>query len=380
MSRSAIVIYRQHLLNSTETFIQAQAEALQDFTPYYIGSRLVQGLPLPQERSLVVSRGGLVGKIKEVSSKLRGFDPTFVQQVRNFNPVLIHAHFGPDGAMALPLARDLQIPLLVTFHGFDITVKDERVKPSFSNWVYLSRREALKSEAQLFIAVSEFIKEKLLEQGFPPDKVVVHYIGIDTELFQPVQEVQREPVVLFVGRLVEKKGCEYLIRAMSKVQAEMPEVELVVIGDGPLRPSLEQLASELLQRYQFLGVQPPASVRSWMNRVKIFCVPSIIAKSGDAEAFGIVFAEAQAMGLPVVSFASGGIPEAVAHGETGFLVAEHDWEKLAKNIMHLLKDQILWQQFSQKGQERVQRLFSLQKQTGLLEDIYKQVLDKKWSS
>lgn len=117
-----------------------------------------------------------------------------------------------------------------------------------------------------------------------------------------------------------------------------------------------------------------------MNRVKIFCVPSIIAKSGDAEAFGIVFAEAQAMGLPVVSFASGGIPEAVAHGKTGFLVAEHDWEGLAKNIMHLLKDQILWQQLSQKGQERVQSLFSLQKQTGLLEDIYKQVLDKKGSS
>ncbi len=368
--KPVVLIYRNFLLKPSETFVRSQAETLQHFLPHYVGLRLVQGLMLPEERTLIVNRGGLLGKMREVSTKLRGFAPTFVQQVKNLHPALIHAHFGQDGAMALPLVKDLQVPLLVTFHGYDVTTIDKYAEQSVSQRIYFSRREALKREAKLFIAVSEFIKKKLLEQGFPPDRVIVHYIGVDTELFQPNPTVQREPVVLFVGRLTEKKGCEYLIRAMRAVQAVMPEVELVVIGDGQLRSSLEQLAEKSLKRYRFLGVQPPESVRFWMQQAKIFCVPSITAKSGDSEGFGLVFAEAQAMGLPVVSFASGGIPEAIAHGETGFLAAERDSEKLAAYILRLLEDQELWQKFSQKGQERVRTLFNLHHQTRALESIY----------
>jgi glycosyltransferase involved in cell wall biosynthesis len=365
-----IVIYRHLLLQPSETFIRGQAEALEHFTPYYVGSRLVQGLPLPKERTLVVNRGGLLGKMSEISSKLGGFAPTFVRQVGNLNPALIHAHFGQDGAMALPIAGGLRVPLLVTFHGFDITVKDEHAEKSIGQWTYLRRREVLKRKVHLFVAVSEFIKEKLLEQGFPANKILVHYIGVDTKLFQPDPAIKRQPIVLFVGRLVEKKGCEYLIQAMRRVQIVMPEAELVVIGDGLLRSSLERQAKETLRCYQFLGVQLPESVRAWMNQVKVFCVPSITAMSGDSEGFGLVFAEAQAMGLPVVSFASGGIPEAVAHGKTGFLAAERDMEGLAQYILRLLEDKELWHRFSQSGQERVRSNFELHNQTRALESIY----------
>lgn len=372
---SAVVIYCNYLLPHSETFVRSQAEALQDFIPYYAGCRRVPGLPLPQERTFVINNGGLFGKTSEVSYKLCGFAPTFLRQIRKLNPKLIHAHFGQNAAIALPLVRDLAVPLIVTFHGYDATVKDEYAcRSSNSHRLYLARRELLKHEAQLFIAVSEFIKDKLLDQGFPPDKIVVHYIGVDTELFQPNPSVQRQPVVLFVARLVEKKGCEYLIEAMSKVQATMPEVELVVIGDGPLRPSLEQLAGKMLQRYQFIGVQPSDIIRAWMNQAKVFCVPSITAKSGDSEGFGIVFAEAQAMGLPVVSFATGGIPEAVADCETGFLTTERDSEGLAAYILRLLKDEELWHKFSQNSQKRVRNSFNLQQQTRVLENLYKHMI------
>jgi glycosyltransferase involved in cell wall biosynthesis len=90
-----------------------------------------------------------------------------------------------------------------------------------------------------------------------------------------------------------------------------------------------------------------------------------------------VFVEAQAMGLPVISFANGGIPEAVTHGETGFLAAERDWKVLAEYILHLLEDEILWQRFSQKGQERVRTMFNLRSQTRALEEIYDAVLRRK---
>lgn len=248
--KSSIIIYCNRLLPHSETFVRSQAEALEQAIPHYIGLRLVPGLPLPKERTIVVNQGGLLGKSSEVTAKLWQFSPSFIQYLRNLNPALIHAHFGQAGAMVLPLARNLQLPLVVTFHGFDITTKDEHVKPSLEHWIYVRRRERLKREARLFIAVSEFIKKKLLELGFPEDKIVVHYIGVDTKLFQPISAVQRQPAVLFVARLVEKKGCEYLIKAMSKVQAAMPEVDLVVIGDGPLRPNLEQLAAKTLRRCQ----------------------------------------------------------------------------------------------------------------------------------
>lgn len=304
-----------------------------------------------------------------------GDSPGLHRRVQKLNPVLIHAHFGPDGVTVLPLSRKLQIPLLVTFWGFDATVKEEHARRStYGHRVYLRRREVLKREARLFIAVSEFIKGKLLEQGFPPEKIVVHYNAIDTEIFRPDPSVPREPVVLYVGRLVEKKGVEYLIRAMARVQEEVPETELVVIGDGPLRPKLEESARELLNRYRFLGIQPSPVVRDWMNRALLLGTPSVTASSGDSEGMPTVVLEAQAMGLPVVSTTHSGIPEAVAHGETGFLVAERDWESLAGCITLLLKDKTLWHQFSRKGQERMHATFSVHNQTRVLEDIYDRVI------
>jgi glycosyltransferase involved in cell wall biosynthesis len=374
-SKPAAVIYRDWLLPPSETFILAQAEALQRFTPYYVGLRLKKGLLVPEERTLVVNHGSLIGRVSEAPYKLVGFAPTFFQRVQKLNPMLIHAHFGISGAQALPLRHRLQVPMLVTYHGYEELITDEFARCSyFSHRVYLRRRELLKHETRLFIAVSNYSKENLLQQCFPPDKIIVHYIGVDTDVFQPNPAVLREPIVLFVGRLVEKKGCEYLIQAMSEVQAIKPEVKMVVIGDGELRPSLEKLAKEKLQRYQFLGVQPPEGVRAWMNRAKVFSVPSITAKSGDAEGFGMVFAEAQAMELPVVSFANGGIPEAVAHGEAGFLVAERNWQGLAKHILLLLERDDLWHRFSKFGLHRVRTSFNLQKQTAKLEDVYEQVL------
>ncbi len=376
-SKPVVVLYRySRLLGYSETFIRTQGEGLQRFIPYYVGLNRYGKLPLPVERTVVVNRGGVIGKAQEVLYKMGGVAPGLYRQVQKLNPVLIHAHFGPDGIRALPLARKLQVPLLVTFWGFDATMKDEYARRSsnYLNRGYLRRREVLKREARLFIAVSGFIKEKLLEQGFPPDKIVVNYNAVDTETFRPDPAMPREPVVLYVGRLVEKKGVEYLIQAMAQVQAEIPDAELVIIGGGPLRPKLEELAMKLLNRYRFLGVQPLPEVRTWMNRALLLGSPSVTASTGDSEGMPTVVLEAQAMGLPVVGTAHSGISEAVSHGETGFLVAERDWEALAKCIVRLLKDKTLWQRFSQRGQERMRAVFSVHNQVRELENIYDRVI------
>lgn len=375
--RKNIIVYRNHLLRTSETFIKFQSESLTQFTPYYVGTRWIKELPLPGDRLLVINRGNPLGKIHEFCSTSLRFSTNFLQQIRSVQPQLLHAHFAHDAVTALPIVRALNLPFIVTLHGFDVTVKDEFVENALVPRKYLSHRNQLKNAATLFIAVSAFIKHKALEQGFPSDRILVHYVGIDPDRFHPHPEIKRQPIVLFVGRLVEKKGCEYLLKAMAFVQAQMPEAQLIVIGDGPLRVSLETFAKGHLKRCLFLGIQTPDEIQAWMQRAKVFCVPSITAQSGDAEGFGMVFAEAQASGLPVVSSNSGGIPEAVADGQTGFLLPEKDIQGLATQILRLLQDQELWHRFSEEGQQHVRIHFNLRRQTRFLEEIYTESINQK---
>ena len=372
--KPTIIVYRDILLNISEGFVLSQGEALKDFVPHYFGSRLVTGLNVPLDRRLVLNRRGVRGNCAEMLFKLCGFAPRFSRAIRRLKPVLLHAHFGVDGAFILPVASAMHVPLVVTFHGYDATMHDAFARNAyFGLRLYVRRREELNREARLFIAVSGFIKRQLVERGFSEDKVLVHYMGVDVDLFRPDPNVCREPVILFVGRLSEEKGCEHLIRAVAKVQESVRDVKMVVIGEGVLRTRLERMAGERLLRYEFMGSQKQTVVRYWMNRARVLCVPSVAIDTGQAEAFGLVFAESQAMGLPVVSVATGGIPEAVAHGETGFLADKPDDALLAKYICLLITDRELLQRFSVAGRKRVESMFNLRRQTDELENVYRSI-------
>jgi colanic acid/amylovoran biosynthesis glycosyltransferase len=375
VSNPSILIYRNELLPSSETFILSQGEAMETFRSVYVGLKRVPGLELPDDRCIALSTGSFE-RAKAARFKFLGATKAEIAQLTAQRPALLHAHFGMDATSAMHLAARLGVPFLVTFHGFDATVRDEvfrRKSPALKQ--YVRRRHQLGRSASRIICVSEFIRGKVLAMGFPPQKTLVHYIGIDRQKFSPDLTVKRRPIVLFVGRLVEKKGCEYLIEAMKEVQ-ERVAAELVVIGDGEMREKLQRLASSTLRHFRFLGSCSSEIVRVWMNQARVFSTPSVVAKSGDAEGFGMVFAEAQAMGLPVASFASGGIPEAVEHGVTGLLAPERDVDQLAENIVTLLRNRSLWQQFSEAGKDRVARLFDLERQTAKLEEIYSEVIEE----
>jgi colanic acid/amylovoran biosynthesis glycosyltransferase len=351
-----VVVFSDHLLYPSETFIRAQADALSEFEPIYAGSRRVQGLNLPADRTFTINRGTLGSRLEEVSFKLLGFAPTLYRQLRLLNPILIHAHHGANGLRALPLAKNLDTPLIITFHGSDATATDLRhQKPHFGHRQYLKNRGRVQKRGALFLAVSEFIRKKLLQQGFPEDRVVLHYTGVDTKLFSPAS-TETTPTILFVGRLVKRKGAEFAIKATAEVQRQ---------------------ARETLSKYQFLGVQNHEEVRKWMNRASVFCAPSVRVASGEEEAFGMVYAEAQALAKPVVAFNSGGISEVVCHGTTGFLAAEHDWQGLAGHLLLLLQRADLRRQFGSAGRTRVLQHFDLAKRTRLLEEIYTSVSARK---
>jgi glycosyltransferase involved in cell wall biosynthesis len=372
-----VIIFSDHLLYASETFIHAPAHALTEFEPVFAGSRRVPGLDLPNERTYTINQGDFVGRLQEAAFKLFGFVPRLTRPLSALNPVLLHAHHGANGLRALPLARSLGIPLVVTFHGSDATATDLRnAKAPFGHRKYLARKQELQKGGTLFLAVSEFIRRKLLEQGFPEEKVKVHYTGVDTKKFQPAN-TENDPVILFVGRLVKRKGPDYLIRAAAQVQEQLPATELVIIGDGPLRADLEKQARESLRRYRFLGMRTPEEVGEWLDRASVFCGPSVKMPSGEEEAIGMVYAEAMAMEKPVVAFESGGISEIVSHGNTGFLAAERDSQSLAKYLSLLLQNAALRRRFGLAGRERVARYFDLDQQTRILETIYARVSGRK---
>lgn len=357
------------------TFVRAQALALRDYAPLFVGARRTEGLQLPADRVVVVHEGhARSGALREVPLKVLGYDPLFFRRVRRHAPVLVHAHFGPAALTALPLARWLGVPLVSTFHGYDASVADRfLVRANFSAARYTLRKRVLQREGRLFLAVSQYVRDRIVARGFPPDRVRVHYIGVDRELFSPDSSLQREALVLFVASLTEQKGGLHLLRAMREVQTRHPAVKLVVIGDGPMRAAMQD-AARALRGVEFLGVQPPSVVKEWMNRATVFCVPSIRAHNGAEEGFGIVFAEAQAMGLPVVSFRTGGIGEAVADRETGLLAEAGREDELAAHITTLLDDGPVWKRMSDAARERVAAHFDLRVQTAALERLYDEVL------
>ena len=374
-----VIFFTGLLLPPSETFIRAQGEALQQFTPFYVGSRGVTGLSLPSDRTYVINQGNFGGSAAEAIFKLTGRAPALYKKIQQLEPALIHAHFGVNGTLALPVAKRLNLPLITTFYGLDATLeRATSEQTSLTHQAYFRRQSALKREAQFFIAVSMFIKQKLLDQGFPADKVVTHYYGVDTQFFQPDPNTSRESVVLFVGRLTEKKGCEYLIKAMAQIQVSYPHIKLVILGDGSLRSELEALASQQLRNYSFLGMQSPEICKRWMQRSKLIVIPSVTATNGDSEGLPTVLLEAQAVGLPVIASMHAGIPEAVIHKETGFLAAERDWQQLANYISQLLENPDLWQRFSQRGQERIRLHFDLSKQAKGLENLYQTVLSRPY--
>jgi colanic acid/amylovoran biosynthesis glycosyltransferase len=370
----AVLIYRQALLPISETFIQAQAAALRSFRPRYVGLLpAAPSLPLPPDIILLSRTRSLISHGRTKLYTLAGIAPLFHHGVGLTRPALIHAHFAPDGATALPLADALQVPLLVTLHGYDVTTRDECLRKTLAGKLYLLRRSQLWERASLFLCVSGFIRDKALEAGFPKEKLRVHYIGIDRQVFRPA-EVPSGKLVLFVGRLVSKKGCIHLLQAMRRVQDSEPSARLVIMGDGPLRASLEKSAQNLQLRCEFLGGQPSSKVLEWIRRASLLCIPSVTAPDGDSEGLGMVILEAQATGRPVVGFRTGGIPEALRDEVTGLLAPSEDAEGLAGHILRYLQDEAFWQSSSARGIEWTAERFDLDRQTRELETIYEECL------
>jgi len=356
-----VVIYRSDLLPISETFVQEQASAVKGYNIGYVGLRRIKSSLLLSEPTIVLTRGD--GKLSSLLAKLYRCTrsaPSFHEKIAKMKPALLHAHFAPDGNVARHLATRLDIPLVVTLHGYDVNVRADFRRLYTDLW----------RDASLFLCVSKFIRDRAIQEGFPKDKLRVHYIGVNCSKFGVLPIKRDERLILFVGRLTEKKGCTYLLHAMERVQRVRPDAHLVIVGEGYLRTSLEISV-------KFLGSQSSTIVREYLAQAFCLCAPSVTATNGDSEGIPIIILEALACGLPVVSSYHAGIPEVVQSGRTGMLAPERDYNSLAEHILSLMNDRALWSSCSRSGAELVRAEFSIDSQTKLLEGIYDEV-DRKW--
>jgi colanic acid/amylovoran biosynthesis glycosyltransferase len=371
---SVVAVYRWTLLPPSETFIRNEALGLKRYSAVFVGGVREPGLQLPPSRTIVGMPGGHLRR--DIRRRLPMYDPARrVERLCRARRVeLVHGHFGPDGLSAMNLARELGVPLVVTFWGFDATMTDAALIDAGLG-DYVQRRAELFDEADLLISVSGFIADELRARGAPDSKLRVHHVGVPLD--SRPRTMQPDPVVLFVGRHVDKKGLGTLIDAMATVRAAVPAARLLVVGDGPLRTSHEARSRELGVDAEFAGWLTPTDVAEHMRTARVLCVPSQRAADGDAEGLPTVIPEACARGLPVVATRHSGIPEALGEDRGGLLANERDIETMARHLIAILTDDDLWRRLSESGRENARSNFDPHRQTAELESFYDEAMNRR---
>jgi glycosyltransferase involved in cell wall biosynthesis len=373
-----VLVVRSELLPYSETFVKQQILAYSHWKPILVGLRRIPGVPVEEldVRLLPVAKSLPQRAYRKLLAKLQ-VTPVGIRRLLGAEPVaLIHVHFGTDAVENWGWISSLRVPVIVTLHGYDINIDKQW-------WQSPARSRAQRRYPELllqiaanprvqFVAVSEAIRARAIEWGLPPERISLRHIGVNLSAFrqtgQPVE--RRPPRILFVGRLIEKKGGEYLIRAFARVRERLPAAELVMVGDGRLGGKLASLAAELKVPVQFAGVLSNELIQEQLHTTRVFCSPSITADNGDAEGLPIVILEAQACGVPVVTSARGGAQEGSVHGLTGYAFKEKDIDSLSEYLLRVLSDDALASSMSRAARRNIEENFELTACTGKLEELY----------
>jgi len=358
-----IAYFIRTYLFPSETFIYEEIKSIKRFKVVVLAPNVIDTHLFPYPDILTPwekRKTGFPPMRKVVEKKF------FYRILKQQNIRLIHAWYAWSGMMILPVCKKIKVPLIVSFHGMDVS----RLP---SHFLYHRHLLNLFNQADLFITRSFSMKEDVVKLGCPPEKVVVHYGGIDIDRFRPRGKKKKNSAkILMCGRMVEKKGFTYGILAFSRVLKRHPQASLTIIGYGKLRENLEKLVRSLKieDKVKFVGALPHLEVQRQMREADIFLSPNVTAKNKDKEGIPNVIKEAMATGLPVISTYHAGIPELIIEGETGFLVPEKDVEALTERLDYLLSHPELWDKMGKRGREVVKEKFNLARQVKELENIY----------
>ena len=281
---------------------------------------------------------------------------------------IFHFHFGQTGRLGAVVKKmGTPIRMVTSVHGYDV------------NRIPLQKGVDYYSELFVygdhFIANTEFTKTQVVNLGCDASTISVIPVGLHVRDFPfKARKIDDNETVqiLTVGRLVEKKGYQYSIRAIARLIKEGFNIHYTIAGGGPLRKELEQLTQNMgiSEQVSFIGETTQEEVIKLYERSHLFVLSSVTAKNGDKEGQALVLQEAQACGLPVVSTLHNGIPDGVLDGQSGYLVPEKDTDALSNATKRLMLNPSCWKEMGEAGREFVQRKYETKNLTSQLIKLY----------
>jgi glycosyltransferase involved in cell wall biosynthesis len=386
LSKETVAIYQREYLTISMTFIYRQLKGLdEEFKLLVMANRLnnvdifpweyIYSQPKTSFKEKAINK--LYKLIKSKYAALSNQQYNYYKNVLiNENVKLVHAHFGPSGLEILPLVKELGIPLLVTFHGYDAS-------RLLQNKKYVKQLKELFDYAYI-ITVSKNMRDRLIQYGADPSRIKVHYIGAPLQDFvfhnrkALNEKAKNSEMIKFlqVSNFVEKKGHKYTIKAFKEFLGVYPNSRLILAGDGPLRNSMEGLCNELNlnNHVQFIGKVTKPEVIKLMKEADVFLHHSVTAENGDQEGIPTVLMEAMGTGLTVISTYHSGIPELIIDGYNGFLVHEKDITGYVEKLKHVLNTD---NSIRKNAYNYVNKNFNIQIQNEELADIYRFVMNRE---
>ena len=339
----------------SETFIHDQVNGLPTNVHFLHGGYLpdqVFGNPLMAASLPTIFQGKLKSVVDRFSKKNRRKQlATYITKNR-IEAVI--AHYGPVGVEMVEVCEITNIPLLVYFHGYDCYRTSELKK-------FATAYRRLFDKAGVIFSVSKTMTEALNELGCPVEKIVYNPCGVKTADFKFVEAGKNPPVFLAIGRMVEKKGFKYLLKAFANLLSTGCEATLKIAGDGPQFSELKLLVNKLHieKNVEFVGRLTRAEVKTFLATGRALVQPSIIGSNGDCEGTPLSILEACAGGLPVIGSDVGGIPDVVNHEKSGLLVPPKNIAMLSDAMHNLAQNPQTASTFGQNARAIVEVNFSL---------------------
>lgn len=363
-----VLHFKTNYLNLSETFINRLVQNHQQFEPiiatcnprYYTEDVNLYSMP-----------ESTVKKIWDTFLLKLNKTPSFLYDViEKENPQVIHGHFGLDSYRLIGLKKTTNLPFIVNFYGYDVL----RLPKEFG---WKTRYKRLAKEGDLFFVGSEDMKANIIELGFPEKKIRILKLGMNLDDIRFEQRISAGPKLMMVGRMVEKKGFEYAIRAVALLQDQGTSVQLDLYGDGKLCQDLKKLANELNVDGQvtFHGQTENKIIFEELYKHEILLVPSVQARDGDREGIPQTTVEGMATGIPVIASDHAGLPELVIDEKTGLQVPQRDAKALSNAIEKYLSNPDLIPLISKRGRELVEEEHNISTQIEKAEQWYQSMLE-----
>jgi len=380
MGKRVVASYCSSFLKSEMLHIYRQLRALRGVDTFVVTKEVQNAERFPFERIEIIPkrRTNLLvhGWLKFVERRppivYRGEYQTLDSLLERHGADLMHIYFGHTGVHLLPFIEQWDKPCVVSFHGADVARKPE-IKD------YPAKLRRLFKAVPLVFARSQSLVDRLVHLGCPPGKLRINRTGIPLKEFP---FVDREPPrdgkwrVVQACRLIPKKGVATSLRGFAIFKKDNPGAEFFIAGKGPLQSELEMLAGGLgiLRDVHFVGFLPQPKLLELYASSHLFLHPSEISPNQDQEGVPNSVLEAMATGLPVVATRHGGIPEAVDHGLTGFLVAEEDHVGLANAMQLITSSPAALKQMGERAYAAVVERFGQDAQIDQLESFYEEAI------